>query len=154
MRVVLCAAIAVQLTACATVLKTSHEPIAVDSQPGAADVVIKCRDGTHATGVTPTHITIPRTAEHCVVTVSKAGYATKTVPLEVVFNAAYWSNFAVVPGLILGPYSGLGEGNHAAAVAITALGAAGVAGFIVDRVNGRGYRHTPDEINVTLDPVR
>jgi len=153
-KIVLCAAIACLATACATVLKTAQEPIAVDSQPRGADVVIECPDGTRARGVTPTRITIPRAAEGCVATISKSGYAPKSVRLDVIFNAPYWSNFALAPGLILGPYSDLGEGNHAAEVAITALGVAGVAGFIVDRANGRGYRHTPDEINVILDPHR
>ena len=154
MRLLLWAAIAGMTAGCATVLKTAHEPIAVESKPEGADTVIECRDGTRATGVTPTHITIPRAAEGCVVTMSKSGFATKSIRLDVIFNAPYWSNFALAPGLILGPYSDLSEGNQAAKLAITALGVAGVAGFIVDRVNGRGYRHTPDEINVTLDPNR
>lgn len=154
MRLVLTAVVAGMLTGCATVLKTAHEPIAVDSQPPGADAVIECQDGTRATGVTPTRITIPRAADGCVVTLSKSGYATKSIPLDVIFNAPYWSNFALAPLLILGPYSDLSEGNQAAEVAVTALGVAGVAGFVVDRVNGRGYRHTPDEINVPLDPIR
>ena len=154
MRTLLAAAMAAQLTACATVIKRDHEPIAVQSQPAGADVVIECKGGERATGVTPTSVTISRKADGCIATVSKAGYATKSIPLELVFNGPYWSNFALVPGLILGPYSDLSEGNHQVSVAITALGAAGVAGFVVDRMNGRGYRHSPDEIAVTLDPVR
>ena len=39
-------------------------------------------------------------------------------------------------------------------VAVTGIGIAGLAGLIIDRANGRGFRHFPDEISVALEPLR
>src|SRR5205814_6724468 len=98
-----CAAVIVQLTACATALKTGVEPIAVDSRPSGADAVIECAHEIQASAVTPARIRIPRRAEACVLTISKAGHTSTKIPLERGLNALYWSNFSVLPGLYLGP---------------------------------------------------
>jgi hypothetical protein len=41
-----------------------------------------------------------------------------------------------------------------AIAALAAVGVVGVIGFVVDRRNGRAYRHFPDEINEALEPIR
>ena len=78
------------------------------------------------------------------------------MPLERGLNGAYWSNFALLPGITLGLFLSGGNSNEdkAATVVAGAAGLSGVFGFVVDRNTGRGYRHFPDEINETLEPVK
>ena len=138
---------------CATVLKNEREAIAVDSQPAGADAVIECAGGTRATGVTPTRVTIPRSADGCVLSISKEGHRTRMVKLERGYNAAYWSNFALLPGIALAFL--MTPQDHEDQVFRAINGAAGVAGafgFLVDHQNGRGFRHFPDEISEKLEP--
>ncbi|PYQ49982.1 MAG: hypothetical protein DMF59_12070 [Acidobacteria bacterium] len=143
-------------TGCATVLKRPGEPIAVDSKPAGADAVIQCAGAVRASGVTPTRITIPRASNGCVLSISKQGYATKVVPLERGYNSAYWSNFALLPGITLALFLDAPRSNEdrVARAAAAATGLSGVFGFVVDRNNGHGYRHFPDEINETLEPIK
>ena len=143
------------LAGCATVLKNEREPIAVDSQPGGADAVIACNDGTHAIGITPGRVTIPRKADGCVLSISKEGYRTRTVKLERGFNAAYWSNFALLPGLSLAYFMTPTESHEDQVFRFIngAVGLTGAFGFIVDQQNGRGLRHFPDEVSEKLEPA-
>ena len=150
-----CLAVVFLAGGCATVLKRDAEPIAVESTPAAADAVIQCAGNVRASGVTPTRLMIPRTVDGCALSISRDRFATKVVPLERGFNGAYWSNFALLPGITLALFLGSGENSSKhAATAAGAAGMSGLFGFLVDRGNGRGYRHFPDEINATLEPIK
>ena len=147
-----CIAILLLSSGCATVLKRPGEPIAVESTPPGADAAIQCSGNIRANGVTPTKITIPRVADGCVLSISKQGFTTKIVPLERGYSGAYWSNFALLPGIPLAVFVSGEGGDNTTAVASGAAGLTGLFGFVVDRVNGRGYRHFPDEIAEKLEP--
>ena len=151
-----CIAIFLLTTGCATTLKRSGEPIAVESTPPGADAAIQCAGDVRASGVTPTRITIPRTAEGCTLSISKPGFTTKLLPLDRGYNGAYWGNFGLLPGIPLGLFLTPARSNEdrVTQAAVWATGLSGLFGFIVDRSNGRGYRHFPDEINEKLEPVK
>ncbi|MDQ6799733.1 MAG: hypothetical protein M3041_02745 [Acidobacteriota bacterium] len=151
----LCIAALLLSTGCATVLKRSGEPIAVESTPIGADAVIQCAGDVRATGVTPARLTIPRVANGCALSISKQGFTTKIVPLERGVNAAYWTNFTLLPGIGLALFVGSGKGSSDIGAAVFGtVGLSGLFGFVVDRSNGRAYRHFPDEINERLEPIR
>jgi len=117
--------ICTQLTGCATVLLKDQEPIAIDSRPSGANAAVQCAGGT-----------------------------TKTIPLDRGYNGAFWSNFSLAAGLPGSFGFWFGGGSTRAIAALAVVGAAGVIGFVVDRRNGRAYRHFPDEINEVLEPIR
>ena len=144
------------LAGCATVLKSPVERIAVESQPAGSDALIQCAGGVRASAVTPAKIAIPRAADGCTLSISKDGYKTRIVPMERGFNGAYWSNFSLLPGLTLALFLSPAQSteDRITRAASAALGVSGVLGFLVDRGNGRGFRHFPDEISETLEPVR
>lgn len=143
-------AILLLTTGCATVWKRADERIAVESTPSGADAAIHCAGDVRGNGVTPARITIPRRADGCVLSISKQGFATTVVPLERGYNAAFWSNFATFPVLTLAFFLGGGGGDGG----VPAAGLTALLGFGVDRGNGRGYRHFPDEINAKLEPAK
>jgi hypothetical protein len=148
-------AIVPMLAGCATVLKNPAEAIAVDSKPSGAQAVIQCAGDVRASGVTPARITIPRASDGCVLSISREGYATKKLPLERGYNGAYWSNFALLPGIPLALFltPPRSREDRVAQGVVVATGLAGALGFVVDRNNGRGFRHFPDEVNETLEPL-
>jgi hypothetical protein len=148
-------AIVVVFAGCATVLKRPAERIAVDSKPAGGEAVIECAGGVRERAVTPARITIPRSAEKCALSISKPGYTTKILPLERGLNGAYWSNFALLPGITLALFLSPPTNNEdrAAQIVTGAVGLGGILGFFVDRSNGRGFRHFPDEISETLEPA-
>jgi len=151
-----CLAIVVLSAGCATTLKRASEPIAVQSTPSGADAVIQCAGSVRASCVTPTRIAIPRIATGCALTISKQGFATKVTALDRGLNGAYWSNFALLQGISLGLFLTPATNNEdrIAQAAAWGTGLSGVLGFFVDRSNGRGYRHFPDEINEKLESLR
>jgi hypothetical protein len=145
-----CIAILLLSTGCATVWKRPGEKILVESTPSGADAAIQCAGDVRGNGVTPTRITIPRRANGCALSISKQGFATRVVPLERGYNPAFWSNFATLPAITVGLFLGGAGGDDS----VAAAGLATLIGFAVDRSNGRGYRHFPDEINEKLEPVK
>lgn len=144
----------VLLTGCATLSGSGPERIPVDSIPTGADVSVKCEDeGVVATGVTPTSVLVPRSAEDCIVTISKAGYTPHDVPLESGMNPRFWLNlpltFAVPVALI---HVAFNNDSSDAAAAGLGLGAIGFAGMIIDSVTDAKRDHDPKQISVTLAP--
>ena len=141
------------LSSCATMTRGRDEVISVDSDPSGANVTILCAGNISANGTTPARLTIPRKADLCRVDVEKSGMATQKIQIERGFNAAYWMNF--VPTLGFPTYvlaSGIWGGNSGTAVGWLAVGLAGAAGLVVDRVTGAMYDHDPHVIKVTLQP--
>ena len=93
----ICAAL---LTSCATVTRGTHDKLSVRSEPSGADVALSSGER----GVTPTVFRKKRT-ENFLVTVSKPGFQSQTVPVESKFSptggAAVLGN-ALVGGVIGG----------------------------------------------------
>jgi len=142
------------LSSCATITRGTSEVISVDSNPSGANATIRCAGNISTTGTTPARLTIPRKADGCNVNIEKSGMTTQNVQLERGFNASYWLNFAPTAGFpiaILGSAWGDRGGNYTAWLA---AGLFGAAGFIVDRVDGAMYDHSPNSIKVTLEPAR
>ena len=142
------------LTGCATTLNRPQETISVDSQPGGADAAIACAGAIRASGVTPARLTIPRIADGCVLKISKEGFGTRIVPMERGYSAPYWANFTLLPGLPTAFFVSGEGGGSATATAFGIAGLVGALGFVVDRSNGRAYRHFPDEFNEKLEPTK
>lgn len=141
----------VLLTGCATMGGRGAERIAVDSTPAGADVRIECNAVVIGRGVAPTSVMIPRTADNCVVAISREGYEPQRVALEKGFNRLYWGNIPTMAGLPLGLFAiALSGGTYGPANAAVALGALGGAGLIIDSVTGAKYDHDPKKITVTL----
>ena len=145
----LAGAACVLLTGCATILNRSEEPIPVTSSPPGATAAIECEGGVRAIGTTPATLSIPRTSQGCVLTISKDGFATKTIAMERGYGGAFWSNWgaaSLVPASF-GAYFGGADGWEY----VLGTGVIGALGFVVDRANGRGYRHFPDVVDVVLE---
>jgi hypothetical protein len=145
--------VAFLLSSCATMTRGRNEVISVDSDPSGANVTILCAGNISATGTTPARLTIPRKADLCRVDVEKSGMAAQKIQIERGFNASYWMNF--VPTLGLPTYllvSGVWGATESSANGWLAVGLAGAAGLIVDRVTGAMYDHDPHVIKVTLQP--
>ena len=137
------------LSSCATISHGPNEVIAVESNPSGADATIRCAGNLSVSGTTPARLTIPRKADGCNVNIEKSGMKTQNVRLERGFTGAYWMNFAPSLGLPISIFAAdLGDYSPG----WLAVGLAGAAGFIVDRVTGAMYDHDPHVINVTLQP--
>jgi hypothetical protein len=141
------------LTSCASVSHGRDEVISVDSDPAGAQATLACANGVTASGVTPARLTIPRKADGCHVDVTRDGMRAQQVTLSKEISRAFWLNFigaSVVPLVPVVAFSD-GGGNSSAG-ALLAVGAAGAAGFLIDRVTGAMYDHEPHAIKVTLQP--
>lgn len=103
-----------------------------------------------------------RGAEHCVITLSKAGYADRTLTFTRVLSHTAWVNF--VPGFVLGLASGAAvaigtafddSGRSNARPNEAALGGIVVGtgvGLLVDRSTGAIFRQVPSSVDVALEP--
>jgi hypothetical protein len=139
------------LTSCATITRGRDEVIAIDSNPSGANAMIGCDGGVSARGTTPARLTIPRKAEGCHIKIEKSGMRPQNIGLERGFNSSYWMNFIPASGMALGVISAFSDGgSETGAGALFAVGLAGAAGLIVDRVTGAMYDHSPHVIKVTL----
>lgn len=130
-----------------------HEVISVDSNPSGAKATILCAGNISVSGTTPARLTIPRKADFCSVEVEQSGMVSQKIQIERGFSASYWMNF--VPTLGFPIYilsSGIWGGNNGTAVGWLAVGLAGGAGLLVDRLTGAMYDHDPKVIKVTLQP--
>jgi hypothetical protein len=120
LRVMAAVLVAASLSACATVVNGTTQRIPIASEPPAADVIV---DGA-SVGVTPTAVKLKRNADH-LVTIQKAGYEPKTVPIVKDIGGAVWGN-VLVGGLI---------------------------GWGVDAASGSQYSLAPSTVSVTLAPL-
>jgi len=158
-------AAAVLLTArCATMVNGTYQSVPVNSQPAGAVVAVDCADAKRDGGVTPTTIQLPRGAETCSITLSKAGYESWTVDFRRQASRATAMNR--VPGVIVGT---LGAVLGVAAVlddhccgddldlpAEMAQGGyklGSAAGNSVDQRTGGAWKQVPGEVFVRLDPL-
>ena len=143
------------LTSCATITRGRHEIISVDSNPSGATATILCAGNVSATGTTPARLTIPRNADLCRVEVEKSGMKAEKLQLARGVNFSYWMN--TIPALGL-PYALLKPLNfrktEASTTAELFIGFGGAASFVVDRLTGAMYDHSPNVIKVTLQPAQ
>lgn len=144
---------------CASIAHGRYEKVPVTSTPSGAAVRVDCGDVPTDGGVTPAQVKLRRGAEHCVITVSKAGYDDRTITFTRVMSHVAWANLA--PGFVVGMTAGaavavgslLGESNddrsNNAFIAGSVVGTG--VGLIVDRSTGAMYRQVPSSVNVTLE---
>jgi len=152
------------LARCATVVNDQKEKIAVRSEPAGAVVSVECGTTPVYGGVTPAVILIERTADPCVFTIAKEGFAEQRVELERQLSRATKGN--KVPGIVAGSLLGFiaflvtMDGDVLDPVDAAqggwevgnALGEA--PGNAIDRKTGAAYKHVPGTVFVRLDPLR
>jgi hypothetical protein len=138
----------------------THQEVPVRSDPSGARVRYDCGD-SRGEVTTPATITLQRAAEHCSLTVTKAGYADQTVVFERQRSKATEVNR--VPGAIAGATLGFiglffaSDGGDPDGVAEVgwAVGnaAATVPAEAIDAKTGGAYKQVPKKVYVRLDPL-
>lgn len=108
------------LGGCATIVHGSRQNVSINSNPPGAAVYID--NGMALT--TPSHVNLERKRDY-IVTISKPGYQTQTIPLNSVLTAWLAGN------IIFG----------------------GIIGGGVDLLSGAAWTLTPENINLTLTPL-
>lgn len=94
------------LTACATVVNDSHEPLTITTNPPMAKVTIKSKDGViESSGLTPTTLYVKRGGKYTI-QISKDGYRSQTTVVDSHFE--HWAEFFLgniwwdlLPGMIV-----------------------------------------------------
>lgn len=151
------------LSGCATVVNDQKEKIAVRSEPAGAVVSVECGTSPVYGGVTPAVILIERTADPCVFTIAKEGFAEQRVQLERQISRATKGN--KVPGIVAGSLLGFiaflvtMDGDVLDPVDAAqggwqvgnALGEA--PGNAIDRKTGAAFKHVPGTVFVRLEPL-
>lgn len=153
-RFAIAALVLAHMTACSTVAHGPHERIQVRTNPGGADAVIECAAGVRESGVTPAHIAIPRHAEGCVLTLSRAGMVAQRLelPRDVSgkYRGALWTGIAATAATA---YFLSRDSGNGLIVLPAAVGVFGLASAAIDAMSGRRWLHEPDEIEVDLQPA-
>lgn len=155
------ALIALTLSArCASIAHGRYEKVPVKSTPSGAAVRVDCGDVPSDGGVTPVEVKLRRGAEHCAITLSKAGYADRTIAFTRVVSRVAWAN--VAPGFVLGMGAGAAvamgsfldpnsNDDSANGAAISGIVVGTGIGLLVDRSTGAIYRQVPSTVDVTLN---
>ncbi len=119
-------------SSCASIVSKSKYPIAINSAPSEAKIVVKDKKGIEIfSGKTPANLELKAgsgffSKARYQITFSKPGYTTKTVPVEFKLDGWYFGN------LVFG----------------------GVIGFlIIDPATGAMYKLEKEFINQTLEPA-
>lgn len=143
-------------------VNTADEKIPVRSNPAGAVVSVDCGNAPLYGGVTPTTITVPRSASPCSITLAKEGFVPTRVDFHRELSRAVAANkVAAAPvglfaGLIAYVVASKFDGLNPDAVAGsaysagTAIAAAPANAF--DASKGSAYKQVPGEVDVTLDP--
>ena len=108
------------VTSCASIIHGKRQEISVSTNPPGASV----SDGTN-TWMTPARISLERKKTH-LLTFSKAGYHTQTVPINRVISSAVFANI-LIPG--------------------------GIIGWGIDAISGAQWRLVPEQIVMDLHPT-
>lgn len=126
-------AVALALSACATIVGSPTQTIPIASTPSEAKIMITDEAGAQVfAGLTPTSVTLNKSTGHYwgsksfTVTISKDGYATQTIPVKATANGWYIAGNIVFGGLI--------------------------GWFVVDPFNGHMYTLNPETVTSTLAP--
>ncbi len=143
---------------CATVAHGRGQGIHVTSSPSGAAVRVSCEGLTRDAGVAPIDVVVGRNAQSCEITLSKNGFADRTVTLTRMRSGMVWLN--LIPGFVIGvvadvsTVSPVDESNrkkgNAAFFEGFVVGTA--AGLLIDHSTGASYKQVPTRIDATLDP--
>lgn len=137
------------------------ERIPVTSEPSGAVVTVECGNAPLYGGLTPTTVTLPRSAEQCALTIGKEGYGETRVELERRVSRAAVANKVpgVVTGVVFGLFAAFFTMDNADLIGDATEGAYGVGealgsapGDAVDRRTGAKYKHVPGTVYVKLEP--
>jgi hypothetical protein len=149
---------------CATVARGRDQRIHVNSSPSGAAVRVLCGDVPQEAGIAPVDIVVPRKAQTCAVTLTKAGFADRTVTLTRMTSNMVWLN--LIPGFIIGTVAGsatafhhngsvFNSNQHAGETQFFVGFAAGTAlAAAIDHSTGAMYKQVPERIDGTLNPQR
>lgn len=118
---ILCILSLVSLSGCATIIKGTTQNIPVASDPTGADVTVDAQ----LYGQTPIDLSVKRKRDH-LVTISKEGYHSKSIPIVKSVGGAVWGNIV----------------------------AGGLIGWGIDASTGAQYNLTPESISVKLEPLK
>jgi hypothetical protein len=115
--------ISISAVRCASIIHGTTQKIPVTSEPTAANVSLKCLEGTvEAASLTPTTVVLKRNKVSCAIVVSKEGYQPSAVQLQRKLSGWYIAN------LLIG----------------------GIVGFIVDAADGAMFNQSPRFIRAIL----
>src|SRR5688500_5536983 len=144
-----------QTTACATIKHREQEPIKVRSNPPGASAVIECDSGVRSSGTTPVQLFIPRHANGCVLSVSKDGTKPQRVALLPDISGKYWGALwtGIGAAAFIGVMSRESDGLSYGAILLGPPLVFGLLSAAVDAASGRRWGHSPDEIDVKLEPA-
>ena len=144
---------------CASIAHGRYEKVPLTSTPSGASIRVDCGDVPSDGGITPADVKLRRGAEHCAITLSKAGFADRTITFPRVLSHVAWGNIG--PGLVLGVGAGAAlaigslfdESNNdrVSAASISGIIVGTGVGFLVDRSTGALYRQVPSSVHVTLE---
>jgi hypothetical protein len=147
---------------CATVVNGTHQQVAVDSDPPGARVRVDCGDAARDPGTTPVTVELQRAAEHCSLTLTKAGYSEETVVFERQLSKVVNANQAA--GAVAGTFLGLvgllagldssdasGKGAQAGWEVGSELGP--LPGYAIDNRTGAAFKQVPGKVSVRLQPL-
>jgi|GEM_PF-383759 len=161
-RAILAAAVIFSAARCATMVNTANEKIPVRSNPAGAVVSVDCGNAPLYGGVTPTTITVPRTAAPCSITLAKEGYVPVRVDFHRELSRAVAANkvaaapvgfFAAILGYALSSATSFLDPDQIAANSYdAATTAAAIPANKFDESHGGAYKQVPGEVDVTLDP--
>jgi hypothetical protein len=140
--------VALLATGCATVQNGRYQQVPVNTDPAGAEVRVAC-GGTTATHVTPVVLRLPRGAEVCSLTLTKAGYRTEQVEFDTSASKRFWWNF--VPVGIAVPIS-MSRGSDQAFVDFLVGGTATGIGFGLDALSDAMWVLHPTEVSLKLNP--
>ena len=144
------------LFGCATIVNGSHQTIHVETDPPGATVTALGESHT-----SPVDLVLPRREKNVEITVEKAGYVTKRIPLARKTSPSTWLNLLAIPagaGVGAATYSSGSSDwfrvNQAESAAGGALvgGALSGLGFAIDASSGAIHRFDPPAIAVKLEP--
>lgn len=137
---------------CASAVNGRFERIEAVATPAGTDVSVICAGSPVDSGVTPTRVRIPRSANGCEMRFAHDGYEAATVPLARNVSGLYWANlgaaFAIFPAAGTAASGGIGAG--AVAAVLGAVSVFGASGLIIDRLTGAMYSHEPNRVEVQL----
>jgi hypothetical protein len=161
-RALLAAAVVFAAARCATIVNDTTEKIPVRSTPAGAVVSVDCGNAPLYGGVTPTTITVPRSATPCNITVAKEGYVATRVDFQRQLSRATSANraaaapvgiFAAVLGFVLtSEIQGLNPEAIAGSLYSAGTAVAAMPADAFDARKGGAFKQVPGEVDVTLDP--
>jgi hypothetical protein len=161
-RAILVAAVVLSAARCATMVNETTEKIPVRSTPAGAVVSVDCGNAPLYGGVTPTTITVPRTASPCSITLAKEGYVATRIDFQRQVSGAASANkvvaapvgaaAALLGFLVADHISGLNPDAIAGSIYSATTAAAAAPANAFDARKGGAYKQVPGEVEVTLDP--